>query len=288
MADLVRERFCVMDDSDDKQTVYVTCVTPSHIVTRSELVYVDVDVCSDYILYIYFRLRLLGHAMRLQPAFKKQPGGTFSPDNAPDRAPVVSVLLAPDQPIRQIVDMSASNAPRVFPSHGVTESITVSSHLNVECCKCGCKTRLHYGPVSNSMESLISDKLHYWGQSCCCLLYRTRLDRVSQKARHSLLCHRISPLTWIRLQQASQNFFLSSDKWQGGLLPRASMPAKSHKVLDKRDQSSKTNSARLYQGKQKKKKNNLKEGERKPITEKLESKLETRNNLPSSQSIHEK
>ncbi|CAF1710729.1 hypothetical protein HID58_056722 [Brassica napus] len=108
------------------RAVYVTCVTPSHIVTRSELVYVDVDVCSDYILYIYFRLRLLGHAMRLQPAFKKQPGGTFSPDNAPDRAPVVSVLLAPDQPIRQIVDMSASNAPRVFPSHGVTESITVA------------------------------------------------------------------------------------------------------------------------------------------------------------------
>ncbi|KAL0791018.1 hypothetical protein Bca101_007264 [Brassica carinata] len=62
------------------------------------LVYVDVDVCS----------------------------GTFSPVNAPDRAPVVSVLLAPDQPIRPIVDMSASNAPRVFPSHGVTESITVA------------------------------------------------------------------------------------------------------------------------------------------------------------------
>ena len=66
------------------------------------------------------------------------------------------------------------------------------------------------------------------------------------------------------------------------------MPAKSHNVLDKRDQSSKTNYARLYQGKQKKKKNNLKEGEQKPIIEKLESKLETRNNLPSSQSIHEK
>ncbi|KAF2614004.1 hypothetical protein F2Q70_00013143 [Brassica cretica] len=72
--------------------VYVNCVTPSHIVTRSGLVYVDVDVCI----------------------------------NAPDRAPVVSVLLAPDQPIRPIVDMSASNAPRVFPSHGVTESITVA------------------------------------------------------------------------------------------------------------------------------------------------------------------
>ncbi|KAF3534204.1 hypothetical protein DY000_02036358 [Brassica cretica] len=32
----------------------------------------------------------------------------------------------------------------------------------------------------------------------------------------------------------------------------------------------------------------MKERERKPITEKLESKLETRNNLSSSQSIHEK
>ncbi|CAF2054257.1 unnamed protein product, partial [Brassica napus] len=44
--------------------------------------------------------------------------------------------------------MSASNAPRVFPSHGVAES--------------------------------------------------------SIKARHALLCHRIRPLTWIRLQQARQ------------------------------------------------------------------------------------
>ncbi|KAH0850459.1 hypothetical protein HID58_095506, partial [Brassica napus] len=74
------------------RAVYMNCVTPSHIVTRSGLVYVDVDVCI----------------------------------NAPDRAPVVSVLLAPDQPTHPIVDMSASNAPRVFPSHGVTESITVA------------------------------------------------------------------------------------------------------------------------------------------------------------------
>ncbi|CAN7045268.1 unnamed protein product [Brassica oleracea var. botrytis] len=56
---------------------------------------------------------------------------------------------ASDQPIRPTVDMSASKAPRVFPSHGVTESII--------------------------------------------------------KARHGLLCHRIRPLTWIRLQQASQS-----------------------------------------------------------------------------------
>ncbi|CAG7876793.1 unnamed protein product, partial [Brassica rapa] len=63
--------------------------------------------------------------------------------------PVVSVLLAPEQPIRSTVDMSASNAPRVFPSHGVTE----------------------------------------------------RLERSVM----SLLCHRIRPLTWICLQQASQS-----------------------------------------------------------------------------------
>ncbi|WZZ63912.1 hypothetical protein YC2023_075282 [Brassica napus] len=93
--------------------------------------------------------------------------------------------------------MSASNAPRVFPSHGVAESSIVSSHLNVECCKYGCKTRLHYGPVSNSMESLISDKLHHWGSELL-------MHLVSQKARHALLCHRIRPLTWIRLQQARQ------------------------------------------------------------------------------------
>ncbi|CAN7082997.1 unnamed protein product, partial [Brassica oleracea var. botrytis] len=36
--------------------------------------------------------------------------------------------------------------------------------------------------------------LHHWGSELL-------MPLVSQKARHALLCHRIRPLTWIRLQQ---------------------------------------------------------------------------------------
>ncbi|KAH0872196.1 hypothetical protein HID58_069558, partial [Brassica napus] len=103
--------------------VYVYCVTPSHNVTRSRLVYVDVCI------------------------------------NAPDRAPVVSVLLASDQPIR--------------PTHPM---------------------RLEFSLV---MVWLSPALLHHWGSELL-------MHLVSQKARHALLCHRIRPLTWIRLQQARQ------------------------------------------------------------------------------------
>ncbi|KAH0926740.1 hypothetical protein HID58_018996 [Brassica napus] len=77
--------------------MYVNCVTPSHIVTRLRLVYVDVDVDAEIT------------RTRDETATNIQKNNQVGP--------VVSVLLAPEQLIRPTVDMSASNAPRVFPSH---------------------------------------------------------------------------------------------------------------------------------------------------------------------------
>ena len=64
------------------------------------------------------------------------------------------------------------------------------------------------------------------------------------------------------------------------------MPMKNHKALNRKDESSKRLTLHTYQEKHEKKKNNQKEGEWKPTTEKPKLKFETRNNIPSPQNIH--
>ena len=65
------------------------------------------------------------------------------------------------------------------------------------------------------------------------------------------------------------------------------MPTKNHKTLDRIDQSSKRLTPHTYtKWSRRRKEKHLREGEWKTTTEKSEPKLEARNNLPNTQSVH--